>query len=413
MKLVRQEAGGAVWFSSKPFSLNFAACGRVRGPITQEQLEHALAGLGKRHPLLAVKAVPGPAEGQDFLTDEDVPPIPLQIVDRVSDDDWVREAQRDIQIPSKYLTEPMIRCIWVRGGDVSDLILICDHMMADGRSAIFALRDLVALLADPSLEMEPLLVGPLNEFIPQDVADRLVAMGSEPEPENQPAAEAQTGEEDDGEGYTQDHARPVHIETFDLDAAETSALIARCKAERVTVQSALCAAFLTPYAEREPDKPMRHAEIPVDLRPRLARPVGDSYGNMIALAIIEVDCTSGRNLWDVARDASVALASMNWDELFATPLVMLALIGHIPNRPWIIDYDVSISNLGRIDIPERYGELRLTSIYAPIFPATGPKHRILGVSTFAGQIRFTFSSRSVESGDLTRRGLELLRSMLS
>lgn len=412
MKLVRGEAGGAVWFSSKPFTLNFAACGRVRGPITQEQLEHALAGLGKRHPLLAVKAVPGPGAGQDFFTDEDVPPIPLQIGDRVGDDDWVREAQRDIQIPSKYLTEPMIRCIWVRGGDISDLILICDHMIADGRSAIFALRDLLALLADPSLEMEPLLVGPLNELIPEDVADRLKAMPSAPAPE--PAAEddANADEPKSDEEYTQNHAGPVHIETFDLSAAETSALIARCKTEHVTVQSALCAAFLRPFAERQPDQPIRHAEIPVDLRPRLARPVGDSYGNMIALAIIEVDCTVGRDLWDVARDASVALASMNWDELFATPLVMLALIGYIPNRPWTIDYDVSISNLGRIDIPAEYGALRLESIYAPIFPATGPEHRILGVSTFAGQMRFTFSTRNPNAGAMAHRGLELLRGML-
>jgi hypothetical protein len=410
MKLVRGEAGGAVWFSSKPFTLNFAACGRVHGVVTQEQLEHALAGLGKRHPLLAVKAVPGPEEGQDFFTDEDVPPVPLQIVDRVADDDWVREAQRDIQIPSKYLSEPMIRCIWVRGGDISDLILICDHMIADGRSAIFALRDLMALLADPSVEMEPLLVGPLNELIPQDVADRLKAMPSAPAPE--PAAEDDADEPKSDEEYTQNHAGPVHIETFDLSAAETSALIARCKTERVTVQSALCAAFLRPFAERQPDQPIRHAEIPADLRPRLARPVGDAYGCMIGLTVIEVDCTPGRNLWDVAREASVALASMNWDELFATPLVMLALIGHIPNRPWVIDYDVSISNLGRIDVPEQYGALRLESIYAPIFPATGPEHRILGVSTFAGQMRFTFSTRNPDAGAMAHRGLELLRRML-
>jgi NRPS condensation-like uncharacterized protein len=180
MKLVRMEAGGAVWMASRKFTLNFAACGRVRGHITQEQLERALAGLGKRHPLLAVKAVPGPGRGLDYFTDEDVLPIPLRVVERVGDDDWRGEAERDIQIPSNYLTEPMIRCVWVRGDDVSDLILVCDHMVADGRSAIFALRDLLALLADPTLQMEPLLAEQLDVLIPRDVAARLTASPAPP-----------------------------------------------------------------------------------------------------------------------------------------------------------------------------------------------------------------------------------------
>lgn len=404
MKLVRPEAGGAVFLSRQPISLNFAVCARVFGPVTLERLEGALAGLGRRHPLLAVRAVPGGPDGMDYFTDEGVPPIPLHIVDRIEDDDWVGEAERDIQLKSSYLTGPMIRCIWIRGGEMSDLILVCDHIVADGKSAIFALRDLLALLADPSLEMEPILPAPLPELVPTEIVERLKATPADPE---------EVAAETDEDNHLPVPAGPVRIEPFALDAAETSALIRRCKSEGVTVQAALCAAFLEPFAERHPDRPLRHAEIPVDLRPRLARPVGDSYGCIIGLTVIEVDCTPGLDLWDVARNASTALAGMSEDILFATPLVMISLIGRIPNRPWIIDYDVSISNLGRIDIPATYGELRLESIYGPIFPATGPDHRILGVSTFEGQMRCTLSSRSRDASLLIARGRENLRAMVA
>jgi hypothetical protein len=400
MELERPEAGAAVFLSGQSLSLCFAICARIAGPLEREGLVAGLARLGKRHPLLAVRAI-ARADGSGYFTDEGTPPVPLRVVDRVNDDDWVGEAEREIQRKSAYLTGPMLRAIWIRGGDSSDLILVFDHLVADGRSAIFALRDLMALLADRALEMAPLLAPPVHELVPPDVVDRLRA-----------AAAADRGTTAPGHPASVPKAvGPVCVEPFHLTAAETSALVRRCKLEGVTVQAALCAAFLTPFAEAQPARPMRHAEVPVDLRPRLTRPVGDSFGNMIGLAIIGADCAPGRNRWDVSRDASTALKAMSDEEIFATPPVMIALIGHMPRRPWEIDYDLSISNLGRLDIPEEYGALRLMSVYAPIFPATGADHRILGVSTFAGQMRFTFSSRGSEGGPLAERGLELLRGM--
>jgi NRPS condensation-like uncharacterized protein len=401
MKLMRPEAEGAVYLSAQPITLNFALCARVIGPLTLRQLETALAGLGKRHPLLAVRAV-GP-QGSAYFTDEDVPPIPLRVVDRVNDDDWIGESERDIQRKSSYLTQPMLRCVWIRGGEISDLVLVCDHLVADGKSAIYALRDLLALLADPSMAIEPILVPPMPELLTPDVVERVTAEFAKPQPEP-PAF--------DPNARIPEPAGPVCITPFALDATETRSLVERCKDEGVTVQAAICAAFLTPFAERQPETPVRHAEIPVDVRSRLSQPVGDSYGNMIGLAVISFDCAPGRNLWDVARDASAALRAMPDEVVFGTVQVQLALFGRARSRPWEISYDLSVSNLGRVDIPAQYGNLRLESIYAPIFPATGSEHRILGVSTFGGQMRFTFSSRGPKAAKLAGRGLELLRSML-
>jgi hypothetical protein len=413
MQLLRPEAGSALFLSRMSLSINFAVSARVRGPLTRERLEVALAALGRRHPLLAVRAA-ARADGTPYFTDEGVPPIPLRVGKMAGNDEWVGEVERAIQQPTRYLEGPLLRCVWLRGEDVSDLILVCDHLNADGRAGVIALRDLLSLLADPSQAVEPVDSPPLPDLVPpeivrlirEDTADLPAALQNAGPPPEEPRAKPRAEPaESDVPGD------PVRVTPFCLDAAETSALVRRCRAEGVTVQAALCAAFLTPFAERQPDRPMRRAEIPVDLRGRLIRPVGDAYACMIGLTKIDFDCTPGRDLWDVARDAAKALAAMRDRDLFATPLVVITLTGRIPSAPWDIDYDLSVSNLGRLDIPASYGELHLESVYGPIFPATGPKHLILGISTFDGQMRCTYSSRGPDVPPSMTRGRELLRRM--
>jgi len=401
MEYERPEAEGALFLSRLPISLNFAICARIRGPLTLEQLQAGLAGLGRRHPLLAVRAAER-ADGTAIFTDEGVPPISLRVVEGAADDAWVGEVESDIQRPSSYLTEPQIRCIWLRGRDVSDVVLVCDHLLADGRAAIFALRDLLAVIAAPSKVWEPLIAPPVHELVPPEIVRQIKTDAADQDPNPAEPAHRPAPPTDPGS--------PVCIRPFALTEEETSALVRRCREEGVTVQAALCAAFLTPFAERQPDRPVRRAEIPVDLRPRLVRPVGDAYASMVGLTIVEVDCAPG-NLWDAARRAAVALASVRDVDLFSVPPVVIPLTGKMPKPPWDIHYDLSISNLGRIDIPAEYGELRLESIYGPTFPATGPEHLILGVSTFDGRMRFTYSSRRPDAEGPRTRGRELLRVM--
>ncbi len=415
MEWLRPEAGGALFLARQAINIDFALSARVRGPLTRDRLEGALGRLCSRHPLMFVRA-DAREDGTPYLTTDGVPSIPLRIVDRETDDTWVVEATREIQVPAAYRRGPLLRCVWVRGRDVSDLILVCEHLTADGMSAVYALRDLLALAADPSLELEPVVPPPLPDLVPAEVvaqiredAEAWPLLGPMPPREwllaepDEPAHSLGTGGEDDVD--------PPLIVPFSLEPDELSALLARCRAEGVTVQAALCAAFLTPFAEMDPAQPVRRAEIPADLRPKLTQPVGDAYGNLIGLTIIEFDCTPGRNLWDVARDAARALGKMRDRDIFATVQVVMSLTGHMRNPDWAIEYDLSISNLGRLNIPGTYGDLRLEEVWGPVFPATGPKHLILDVATFAGSMRCLYSSLGRSPHPAMSRGVELLRSM--
>ena len=87
---------------------------------------------------------------------------------------WVEELTASLALPFDTRNEPPMRFLWVRGDDVSEIIVLSDHTFVDGYSAVHVVRDLVAHLADPELEVErhPLSIG-VSELIPAFSGRRL------------------------------------------------------------------------------------------------------------------------------------------------------------------------------------------------------------------------------------------------
>jgi len=77
-----------------------------------------------------------------------------------------------------------------------------------------------------------------------------------------------------------------------------------------------------------------------------------------------------------------------------------------------VDYDLSISNIGRLDWPSAYGKLVFQGLHAPIFNVNQAGHRVMGANTSAGRLHLTYISHDPEAPWLAARGMELLRSML-
>jgi hypothetical protein len=392
-----------------PISLKFAVTARIRGHWKLADLEGALERLARRHPALGSRIESDDASGSTYFTTEGVRPIGVRVLERASDEDWARAIEREVPRPFDYRTGPLYDCVWIRGEEVSDLVLISEHMGSDGRAGLNALRDLARFLADPSLELDPVPPPPLAGLLPQAVAVRvreLVARvrAQAEEPEGGPRQAFPPS----GRG-----AEPsLRVLPFALEAGETAGLVDRCRAEGTTVQGALCAAFAAPFAEREGAESARFVEVPIDLRPRLARPVDEACANYISLLRTRLDLPQGRELWAAARDASEDLAGADDDRVYGTQAVLRSLVDEpLPPWPVAMDYDVSISNLGRLDLPERYGDLVLESVYAPTFNASRPGHRVLGVSTFAGRMRCTFASSDPEAPQLLARARALLDAM--
>ena len=179
--------------------------------------------------------------------------------------------------------------------------------------------------------------------------------------------------------------------------------MARCKKEQVSVHAAVCAAWLRAFALGATRPHVRTVSSPVNLRERLSPPVGETSGLFLSIVETTVDCAPERDFWDIARAIKQNLIRDSRDEaLFFKPLMFSKIFTQIPRgdleivlgmmfgRP--VEYDFSITNLGRIAIPERSGALHVEAFYGPLVNSSAYE-RTVGVSTLAGQMSLAFIFR--------------------
>jgi hypothetical protein len=205
-----------------------------------------------------------------------------------------------------------------------------------------------------------------------------------------------------------------------LSAAQTSALLARCKQEDVSVHAAVCAAWLRAFTDQTK---ARYGSVssPVNIRERLSRPVGETSGVFLAMVRTRLDCAPGKDLWELARQFKDRFGpELRDDRLFFRPLLFSKIFSQlspadrrIMGRMMFqgpVDYDFSITNLGRVVIPEHSGALQVEAFYGPLVNSS-PYERTVGVGTLGGQLSMAYifsKSRQEPSVELLQRVVELL-----
>jgi|GEM_PF-2664131 len=386
--------------SPSNFSFNFGLTIHFAGRIDPHAVEIALAKVCRLHPILGSRVE---LEGDDkgILTNDETPTPSLIVVPRYTDDSWLAHFQQFLAQQFDYRRGPLVHSVLVQGDDASELILILDHSTADGRAGQLAARGLVRFMAEPALERSPIVPLGLREAVTDEV-ERLVVQ-----------REAEAVKSGPDKPWSPNFAdTPQLITPFSLSANETATLVQRCRSEGVTVQAALCAAFLQPFADRDPDHPQRVAEVPVDLRPFLRPPAADWYANYLSLVLITADC-SGNDLWETARRAAAQLKSITPDELFfSIPAVWNLSEKLAPQNAIDTPYDISISNLGRWDAAEVPGKWKVISVHAPTFNVVSKNHYVWGLNTCNGVLTATFTSCESNSVALGRESWQKLKSMV-
>jgi hypothetical protein len=404
------EAEGLFLQAGDDMPVGFLMAARIRGEFSLQALREAVSKARRRHPLLAVR-VARDAEGQQWLTSEGVPELPVPVVEGVSDDGWIAEAKDALLETFSAATGPLARFIWLRSADGrerSDLMVVCHHGIADGHSGAFLLRDILHHLGHPEAPVEPLPLQPvLLDLISPDVVQRLY----EEIKDRLSASSAVAMEELRDKGGMADiwslPAPRYHLRAWSLTSAQTASLVARCRGERTTVHGALGSAFLTAFAHTLGAKEgawVRTLQSPVSLRDRLTAPIGEDVGVLMSHILTRVDCSPGRRFWDIARDVRASVRDQLRSEELFTRAVMFKVIAemvssqrgiprHLVEEPSsMVSWDLSLSNLGRLDFPASYGARRLEALRGPIFAAM-PGDRIVGVTTFDGRMRLMFICR--------------------
>lgn len=376
-----------------PVNCVFAAT--VEGHFSEQQITSALAKIQNRHPLLRTNVERNRTNVPVFVTNPNISPISIDITERTSDVHWEEISLLEWERPFDLTKEAPARLVWLRSETVSDLLLVCPHCVCDGSGFVTLMRELLLLLDNPELDLEPYEgFQSVGSLVPSSIREsRMIhwkgklfstlAKGLFAILNPKPAPRAGS----------------YYLLTHTLDKETTAALVKKCKAEKTTVQAALCTASLLAHQSVRGKASRNKVISPVDIRRYLP---GIGRDHLFAFApIVELSLSKNgqqNDIWQEARLLKQALVEKA-EKVNAAEMLFIteyfhsstgALLRHMRSTKG--SHDVTISNMGVLDIPLSYANFSVRAIHSPTvgFPWHNPN--TLVISTFAGKMNFAFCS---------------------
>jgi NRPS condensation-like uncharacterized protein len=397
--------------------LNVVMVARINGSIDHSESVAALEKLRTRHPLLAVHVEIDNHESGYFTTD-DVTAIAVHVETRDNDDQWISRVEQEIRTPFPMETGPLVRCTLIQSADVSELVLCAHHAVSDGMSLTYLIRDILEQLEKPSDVTEPLIPPPINHetvITPPSTnfaAKTIIRLINRIWCKKNLCFDFNMMKKLHDCYWQKNNG--FKLLTWQLSESETTRLIRRCRAEGVTVNSAIWAAFLTIQHEVQgSNEHFRNwAGLAISTRDKLKVPVGESFGFYASSHKVLLKRYQDKSFWNAARivhkQLKRSIDSANPFQMLSATLLDPTILdslyfskyGIIPNviskkllkkMRWDkINYGFAITNVGRIDIPTEYGDLKLEAIYGPIV-YSDVNEKTVGVITVGNRLSFVMS----------------------
>jgi hypothetical protein len=375
-------------FSQKS-TLHFCVVAELADDLDPAVLDAALSVVQQRHPLLNVYVEDHPHTGPGFCRPPSVPPILVTVVEAAPGRSWRDAVADELTRPFDTSRAPMIRVVLLGSGPNTPaaIVLTLDHVIVDGMSAGFILRDLFSALNGRDLAALP--VPPSQEELIGALRDGQLAANGQPVPA-QPGwlATLSTLRPFDG-------ALP-HLSAVAFDEDLTRRLVTRARAERTTVHSALVSAMSRVIIESGRNEFVRMLT-PCDFRSHIG--VDDDvclYFTMIRTAFTREQLAE---LWDMARIVGDQLT--HGRSLPALLAGSAAIEQFIPVDATTEDteaflvgglgFETFASNLRVVDMgpPEA---VRPVAIWGPAILVQAEGELNAGICTFNGQLRIVCAS---------------------
>ncbi|MEH0971252.1 hypothetical protein V6U77_08990 [Micromonospora sp. CPCC 205546] len=363
------------WVCDQVSPLNVVARVRVAGAYPEEDLVRAGASLAREHPLLRVAIAAGPDGADPCFVPARQAGIPVRTVraDPADGRRWEREVD-DVELatPVDWRSGPLARIVDVGhavGTDQEhhDLVLTASHVIADGTTALELLRRLVELTAGGAPRPRRPLPAP-EALLPRRVAGlpRAAHLVAAVLADGAVTAVARPRRLTPQTPVPVDRRRSRLLRR-ELTADQLDALVSRCSREGVTVHTALAAAMAAGVAEVA--SPGWTGRIcvgsPVDFRTELHPPVTrEDAGAYVATVPSYVRVGPSVDLWTAARGASRDLRRRRrWRQHLALVSLLRRMsppsVARSARAVAVVDRmgpgNVCLSNLGRVDLPDRVG----------------------------------------------------------
>ncbi|NHI94919.1 MAG: hypothetical protein EAX96_20690 [Candidatus Lokiarchaeota archaeon] len=267
------------------YSANIIMVARIKGNVPQKLLRSVIKEMPYRHPLLQVRIIKDKNEDLWF-TSEGCNEVDLEVVPRSSDSDWITSCYADYHHPFIHEKGPHAKFTLLYSPNISELIITINHIIGDGMSLGYLVRDILEHLEIPEKEfirleppvfdIENIPIEPKVNFLVKFILKRLNTKWQRQKLENNIYF--------DDEDMSNIHEifvtnfQPIFSNLL-LSEDETRSFINKCNKEGVTVNSAFLTLLLRVqqlYLHLKP-KFKHRTIIPVNIRNRLRKPVGEAF----------------------------------------------------------------------------------------------------------------------------------------
>jgi len=368
------------WLLDQIDSKDFALAAEVEGKEPVSAWHSAIQQAQQRHPNLSVRIVMDEfkrpvAEHVASLQ------IPLRVVDADNDFRWEREVEKELSVRFNTQQGPLLRVVLIQKPQVTVVLLVANHTLADGSSLNYLFRDILNAVTGQKLEA----------LAPQESNDETLGF---------PDDVAFTGTT--SEGYIFKKIDPAYpkVDSIRFSSESTAQILERCRLEQTTVHGAICAAVVIAGRKLRNEWANKKLELISPVCTRRALELDDNFGLNITTHPVYFEPEMNAYFWDIARLAKSGLAGtdtvehvQNYIDFFRRlTFNSVAIQQMIDVLKEAFNHDIMVTNLVSVKYPTDFGKLKLKSVYGPMVRSGKGKEQTIGAISTNGQLCLTNTS---------------------
>ncbi|AZA54633.1 condensation domain-containing protein [Chryseobacterium sp. G0201] len=363
---------------------------RLKGTFSLKNIQHALNLLQVKHPWLKA-VIKHDEKNIPWFEVSEKAKIPIRILAKRRENDWLEESKNEWYKIFNYKEQPLMRFVWIKGDETSEMMFVFHHCLCDGGSALSLLDEFLKLLDNPTYDigLENPILG-IQDVVPSEILSnrgqqlkakvigRLAATAIKYIPVNKKSIDRQSD----------------YLINWTFDQETSKELISYCKSQKVTVNTFLCATVLKAFEKIRKEKAFNKVSCPVDIR-RFANQIKDdhifAFGLMIVVSLNKkFGFEENLKLMQAAVDKKTSKLNP-----YITMMVMESAHDALTNFTKLLkngksSNDCMFSNLGSIQIAHQYNDFSLENIFSPSVIGPLGNTTTMVTSTFRGEMNFSF-----------------------
>jgi len=383
-------------------SLNIVTISRIKGEIRKEILRQALDAIQSIHPLLNSRIV-GTLEHLEF-TNQGTGKIPLCVVSQGINDNWQDVVTEELN-KTIDSSQVLLRCVLIYKQseiNTSYLITTVHHAISDGLSCISLQSEILKcyqiIASGDSIDIDcGSAIPPLEELLPEWMKGKKgIDKGKWFLLKMQLQMLLHKPEKLESEDTVAIDSRSCGMSHRFLEKELTQKLIELCRQEKTTMQGALCAAMLLTVANKISREKPRSIKVScrtyVDLRRRLEPPIKHNNMGFLASFLTSFHQIKPQmSFWDLSRDITNNIElGLKRKDFFKPLMLFRKILEYCIDNPDELLLTISVTNIGRVNISEVYGDLEIEEISFLLSNAIFGKMFAVATATFQEKMLLNF-----------------------